>query len=201
MIHRAMFGSLERFTGILIEHHAGHLPLWLAPVQAMVAPIVSDADAYATKVLAALQGAGLRAEADLRNEKINYKVREHSPAKVPVMFVVGKREAEEGTVSLRRLGSASPAGDRPRGRDQGNRGRSSAPGFGKSPGARSASSSPGAAEAHADLGIWRSWRAWRCHRARARRRRRARSPPLAPPARPDLTPSPPRSARPDRNRR
>jgi threonyl-tRNA synthetase len=105
MIHRAMFGSLERFTGILIEHHAGHLPLWLAPVQVMVAPIVSDADAYATKVLESLKRAGLRAEADLRNEKINYKVREHSVAKVPVMFVVGKREAEEGTVSVRRLGS------------------------------------------------------------------------------------------------
>ena len=105
MIHRAMFGSLERFTGILIEHHAGHLPLWLSPVQVMVAPIVSDADAYATKVLEALKRAGLRAEADLRNEKINYKVREHSRAKVPVMFVVGKREAEEGTASVRRLGS------------------------------------------------------------------------------------------------
>jgi threonyl-tRNA synthetase len=100
-----MFGSLERFTGILIEHYAGHLPLWLAPVQAMVATIVSDADAYAEEVLAVLQAAGLRAEADLRNEKINYKVREHSLAKVPVMFVVGKREAEEGTVSVRRLGS------------------------------------------------------------------------------------------------
>jgi threonyl-tRNA synthetase len=105
MIHRAMFGSLERFTAILIEHHAGHLPLWLAPVQVMVAPIVSDADAYATKVLDALKRAGLRAEADLRNEKITYKVREHSLAKVPVMFVVGKREAEDGTVSVRRLGS------------------------------------------------------------------------------------------------
>jgi threonyl-tRNA synthetase len=105
MIHRAMFGSLERFTAILIEHHAGHLPLWLAPVQVMVAPIVSDADAYATKVLDALKREGIRAEADLRNEKINYKVREHSLAKVPVIFVVGKREAEEGTVSVRRLGS------------------------------------------------------------------------------------------------
>jgi threonyl-tRNA synthetase len=105
MIHRAMFGSLERFTAILIEHHAGHLPLWLAPVQVMVAPIVSDADAYATKVLDALKRAGLRSEADLRNEKITYKVREHSLAKVPVMFVVGKREAEDGTVSVRRLGS------------------------------------------------------------------------------------------------
>ena len=105
MIHRAMFGSLERFTAILIEHHAGHLPLWLSPVQVMVAPIVSDADAYATKVLDALKRVGVKAEADLRNEKINYKVREHSLAKVPVMFVVGKREAEEGTVSVRRLGS------------------------------------------------------------------------------------------------
>jgi threonyl-tRNA synthetase len=100
-----MSGTLERITGILIEHHAGHLPLWLAPVQAMVATIVSDADAYAEEVLAALTAAGLRAEADLRNEKINYKVREHSLAKVPVMLVVGKREAEEKTVSVRRLGS------------------------------------------------------------------------------------------------
>jgi threonyl-tRNA synthetase len=105
MIHRAMFGSLERFTGILIEHYSGHLPLWLAPVQAVVATIVSDADAYAGEVLEALRKAGLRAEADLRNEKINYKVREHSLAKVPVLLVVGKREAEEETVSVRRLGS------------------------------------------------------------------------------------------------
>jgi threonyl-tRNA synthetase len=103
MIHRAMFGSLERFIGILIEHYAGHLPLWLAPVQAVVATIVSDADAYARRVLKALKHAGLRAEADLRNEKINYKVREHSLAKVPVLLVVGKREAEEKTVSVRRL--------------------------------------------------------------------------------------------------
>jgi threonyl-tRNA synthetase len=100
-----MFGSLERFTGILIEHYAGHLPLWLAPVQAVVTTIVSDADAYALKVLGAAERAGLRAEVDLRNEKINYKVREHSLAKVPVLLVVGKREAEEGTVSVRRLGS------------------------------------------------------------------------------------------------
>jgi len=104
MIHRAMFGSLERFTGILIEHYAGHLPLWLAPVQAMVATIVSDANVYAVEVLEALHKAGLRAEADLRNEKINYKVREHSLAKVPILLVVGKREAEERTVSVRRLG-------------------------------------------------------------------------------------------------
>jgi threonyl-tRNA synthetase len=105
MIHRAMFGSLERFTGILIEHHAGHLPLWLAPTQAVVATIVSDSDDYAETVLARLKEAGLRAEADLRNEKINYKVREHSMAKVPVLLVAGKREAEEATVSVRRLGS------------------------------------------------------------------------------------------------
>jgi threonyl-tRNA synthetase len=91
MIHRAIFGSLERFTGILLENTAGHLPLWLAPVQAKVCTIVSDADAYAEEVLAALKAAGLRAEVDLRNEKINYKVREHSLAKVPVLLVMGKR--------------------------------------------------------------------------------------------------------------
>jgi threonyl-tRNA synthetase len=105
MIHRAMFGSLERFIGILIENYAGHLPLWLSPLQVVVATIVSDADEYANRVLAACSEAGLRAETDLRNEKINYKVREHSLAKVPVMFVAGKREAEEQTVSIRRLGS------------------------------------------------------------------------------------------------
>ena len=104
MIHRAIFGSMERFAGILLENTAGHLPLWLAPVQVKVCTIVSDADAYAEEVLAALKKAGLRAEIDLRNEKINYKVREHSLAKVPVMLVVGKREAEEKTVSVRRLG-------------------------------------------------------------------------------------------------
>ena len=105
MIHRAIFGSLERFTGILIENHAGQFPLWLAPLQVMVATIVSDADAYALEVVEKLKAAGLRAEVDLRNEKINYKVREHSLAKVPVMLIVGRREAEEGTVSERRLGS------------------------------------------------------------------------------------------------
>jgi len=105
MIHRAIFGSLERFTGVLIENFAGHFPLWLAPVQAVVATIVSDADYYALQVLEQLKAAGLRAEIDLRNEKINYKVREHSLAKVPVMLVVGKREAEDGKVSIRRLGS------------------------------------------------------------------------------------------------
>jgi threonyl-tRNA synthetase len=105
MLHRAIIGTFERFIGILIEHYAGKFPLWLAPVQAVVATIVSDADDYAGEVLAKLRTAGIRAEADLRNEKINYKVREHSLAKVPLLLVVGKREAEEGTVALRRLGS------------------------------------------------------------------------------------------------
>jgi threonyl-tRNA synthetase len=105
MLHRAMFGSLERFTGILIEHHAGHLPLWLAPLQMVVATITSDADDYAREVAERLAAAGLRAEADLRNEKIGYKVREHSLAKVPVLLILGKREVEERTVNVRRLGS------------------------------------------------------------------------------------------------
>jgi threonyl-tRNA synthetase len=105
MLHRAMFGSLERFTGILIEQHAGHFPLWLAPLQVVVATIVSDADGYGEEVFEALKKAGLRGEVDFRNEKINYKVREHSVGKVPVMFVCGMREAEERTVSVRRLGS------------------------------------------------------------------------------------------------
>ena len=105
MIHRAIFGSLERFVGIILENYAGHLPLWLAPVQVTVCTIVSDADRYAEQVQRELQEAGLRAEIDLRNEKITYKVREHSLAKVPVLLVVGKREAEERTVSIRRLGS------------------------------------------------------------------------------------------------
>jgi threonyl-tRNA synthetase len=105
MLHRAMFGSLERFTGIMIEHYAGHLPLWLSPLQAVVATITSDADDYAGEAVAAAQRAGLRVEGDLRNEKINYKVREHSLAKVPVLLVVGKKEAAERTVSIRRLGS------------------------------------------------------------------------------------------------
>ncbi|MGE4322223.1 MAG: threonine--tRNA ligase [Sphingobium sp.] len=105
MLHRAIFGSYERFIGILIEHFAGRLPLWLAPVQAVVATIVSDADSYAGEVVAKLRAAGIRAELDIRNEKINYKVREHSLAKVPNLLVVGRREAEEGTVALRRLGS------------------------------------------------------------------------------------------------
>ncbi|MBS0479456.1 MAG: threonine--tRNA ligase [Proteobacteria bacterium] len=105
MLHRAILGTFERFIGILIEHFAGRLPLWLAPVQAVVATIVSDADDYAVQVAAELRKAGLRVETDLRNEKINYKVREHSIAKVPNLLVVGKREADEGTVALRQLGS------------------------------------------------------------------------------------------------
>jgi threonyl-tRNA synthetase len=105
MLHRAIFGSIERFLGVLIEHYAGAFPLWLAPVQIVVATITSDADEYALKVQAALKKAGLRAETDLRNEKVGYKVREHSLAKVPVIAVVGRREAEEGKVALRRLGS------------------------------------------------------------------------------------------------
>ena len=105
MLHRAILGTFERFIGILIEHHAGKFPLWLAPVQAVVATIVSDADEYALEVKAALEAAGLRVETDLRNEKINYKVREHSLAKVPYLLVLGKREAEERTVALRPLGA------------------------------------------------------------------------------------------------
>jgi len=104
MLHRAILGSFERFIGILIEHYAGRFPLWLAPTQAVVATIVSDADPYACEVRDALEAAGLRAEVDLRNEKIDYKVREHSLAKVPLMLVVGRREAQNRTVALRRLG-------------------------------------------------------------------------------------------------
>ncbi len=107
MLHRAILGSFERFIGILIEHHAGRFPLWLAPVQAVVATIVSDADDYANEVAKRLGAAGLRVETDLRNEKINYKVREHSLAKVPNLLVVGKREAEEGNVELRPLGEGA----------------------------------------------------------------------------------------------
>ncbi len=104
MLHRAIFGSYERFIGILIEHFAGRFPTWLAPVQAVVATIVSDADGYAKDAAAQLEAAGIRVETDLRNEKINYKVREHSLAKVPYLLVVGKREADEGTVAIRTLG-------------------------------------------------------------------------------------------------
>ncbi|MBN8969004.1 MAG: threonine--tRNA ligase [Rhizobiales bacterium] len=104
MVHRAICGSLERFTGILIEHYAGHFPLWLAPVQAVVTTITSDGDDYAREVFEACRKAGLRVEIDLRNEKINYKVREHSLAKIPALLVVGKKEAETRSVSIRRLG-------------------------------------------------------------------------------------------------
>nr|WP_316976101.1 threonine--tRNA ligase [Shumkonia mesophila] len=104
MLHRAILGSFERFIGILIENYAGKFPLWLAPVKAVVAPITNDADGYAREVAAAFNAAGIRCELDLRNEKINYKIREHSLAKVPVIAVVGAREAEQRTVALRRLG-------------------------------------------------------------------------------------------------
>jgi len=100
----AILGSFERFIGILLEHYAGKLPLWLSPLQVVVAPIVSEADGYATDVAARLEAAGLRVDTDLRNEKINYKIREHSLAKVPVLAIVGRKEAEQGTVTLRRLG-------------------------------------------------------------------------------------------------
>ena len=105
MLHRAIFGSLERFIGILVEHHAGNLPLWLAPVQAKVLTITSDADDFAMQVVARLRAAGLRADVDLRNEKIAYKVREHSVAKVPALLAVGQREVEMDSVAVRRLGS------------------------------------------------------------------------------------------------
>src|SRR5437868_4832156 len=104
MLHRAMFGSLERFTGILIEHYAGHLPLWLSPLQVVVATITDEANPYARAVTEAAQRRGLRVDEDLRNEKINYKVREHSLAKVPALLVVGKNEAAGRSVSIRRLG-------------------------------------------------------------------------------------------------
>ena len=107
MIHRAICGSMERFLGVLLEHYAGHLPLWLSPKQAVIATITSDADDYAREVLITARKLGLRADSDLRNEKINYKVREHSLAKVPVLLVVGKKEATERTVSIRRLGKDS----------------------------------------------------------------------------------------------
>ena len=105
MLHRAILGSLERFTGILIEHHSGAFPLWLAPVQAVVATITQDGDAYAKQVAAEMRAAGLRVDLDLTNEKINYKVREHSLAKIPAILAIGQREADDRTVSVRRLGS------------------------------------------------------------------------------------------------
>ena len=104
MLHRACLGSFERFIGILIENFAGKLPFWLAPRQVVVAAIVSDANSYCEKVVDALRAKGVKAETDLRNEKINYKVREHSLAKVPVILACGKREVEQNTVAVRRLG-------------------------------------------------------------------------------------------------
>ena len=105
LLHRAIFGSLERFIGILLEHFAGALPFWLSPEQVAVATITSDVDSYAIEVTEALKQAGVRAISDLRNEKINYKIREHSLAKIPVILALGKREMTESTVSIRRLGS------------------------------------------------------------------------------------------------
>jgi threonyl-tRNA synthetase len=107
MIHRAICGSMERFLGVLLEHYAGHLPLWLSPKQAVIATITSDADDYAREAMIVARKLGLRADSDLRNEKINYKVREHSLAKIPVLLVVGKKEAADRTVSIRRLGKDS----------------------------------------------------------------------------------------------
>ena len=106
MLHRALFGSLERFTGILIEHYAGHLPFWLSPLQIIIATITSDSDIYADNIFNQLKDSGLRVEKDIRNEKIGYKIREHSAAKIPVIMVIGKKESENKTVSVRRLGSA-----------------------------------------------------------------------------------------------
>ena len=104
MLHRALFGSIERFLGILIENYAGRLPLWLSPEQVVVAPIVSEFNDYAEEVAQALRAAGLTAKTDLRNEKINYKIREHSLAKIPVIAIVGAKERENKTVTVRRLG-------------------------------------------------------------------------------------------------
>jgi len=107
MLHRALFGSLERFTGILLEHYAGRLPFWLAPVKVVVAPITNEADDYALRVVSQLKSAGLRVTLDTRNEKIDYKIREHSATKVPLFMAVGKREAAEDKVSMRWLGCAT----------------------------------------------------------------------------------------------
>ena len=105
MLHRALFGSLERFTGILIEHYSGHLPLWLSPKQIVIATITSDTDDYAKEVRKKLLNSGLRVDLDLRNEKIGYKIREHSTTKIPIILAVGKKEEENKTVSVRRLGN------------------------------------------------------------------------------------------------
>ena len=100
MLHRALFGSLERFAGILIEHYAGRLPLWLAPLQVMITTITSDSDNYAKEVLQQLRLQELNADIDLRNEKISYKIREHSTSKIPIIVIVGKKEAEQRTLSV-----------------------------------------------------------------------------------------------------
>lgn len=105
MLHRALFGSIERFLGILIENHAGKLPLWLSPEQVVVCPVTNDFDDYAESAAKALKASGLYVSTDLRNEKITYKIREHSVAKVPVIAVVGAKEKENGTVTIRRIGS------------------------------------------------------------------------------------------------
>ena len=105
MLHRALFGSLERFTGILIEHYSGHLPLWLSPVQVIVATITSESNEYGYEVIKELKSINIRTEIDIRNEKIGYKIREHSNSKIPIIIAIGKKEAEEKSVSVRRLGS------------------------------------------------------------------------------------------------
>ena len=106
MLHRALFGSLERFAGILIEHYAGHLPFWLSPSQVVIATITSDTDEYAKEVKRSLEQLGINSEVDIRNEKIGYKIREHSNSKIPIILVVGKKESQNKTVSVRRLGGA-----------------------------------------------------------------------------------------------
>jgi len=105
MLHRAIFGSLERFTGILIEHYAGRLPLWISPTQIVIVTISSQADDYAKEVLEYCQNNNLRAEVDLRNEKISYKIREHISVKIPLLFVIGQKEIEDKTVTIRELGN------------------------------------------------------------------------------------------------
>ena len=105
MLHRALFGSLERFIGILIEHYAGKLPLWLAPLKVVVLPIASEFDNYAKKIFEQCMKVGINAEVDLKNQKINYKIREHSLSKVPLLFICGKKEVTEKSVTIRKLGS------------------------------------------------------------------------------------------------
>ena len=107
MLHRALFGSLERFAGILIEHYAGHLPFWLSPTQVVVATITSDTDEYAKEVKRSLEQLGINSEVDIRNEKIGYKIREHSNSKIPIILIVGKKESQDKTVSVRRLGKTN----------------------------------------------------------------------------------------------